>query len=1512
GGASRFYLLHRPRRFNANDRVWMGWERKRGKLAELAHLLRLGDPAAFSRVEGDLAHLPRCDYVITLDSDTLLPRDSARLMVATMAHPLNRPVHDPATGLVVRGYGILQPRVAISLASARRSWFARIFTGDPGIDPYTRAVSDVYQDLFGEGSYVGKGIYDVAAFERALAGRLPENRILSHDLLEGCHARAGLVSDVLLVEDQPTRYLVDQQRRHRWMRGDWQIAHWTLPWVRDGAGRRTRNPLSVLSRWKLFDNLRRSLVAPAAVALIAAAPFIAGPAWPWLALVVLMLAMPLLVALVTSWGSPGPDVPRGIVWMRAIEGLGKQLVQVAIGLAMLPFEAAQALDAVLRTWWRLIVSGRHLLEWRTSSEAERAHGDGIIGTWFGMRWAPALAIASATAAAVTHRPEFVLVAPLHALWFCAPTLAWWLSRAVGDRPVSLDHDERVFLRRAARRTWSFFEAFVNRGEHWLPPDNYQEHPTAVVAHRTSPTNIGLSLLANQAAWDFGWLPLRGVIQRTQGPLLTMDSLERYRGHFYNWYDTRTLKPLPPLYVSTVDSGNLAAHLLTARGGLLMLADQPLMRAAAYAGLADTLGLCATRLDALDDDGLRPVREDLRLALASLGQPQASLGQAVTLFADLAKRWAAIAAREAVRADAELARWADASARQASAWHEELTFFAPWIEAAAPREADWRAGLITAGELIELRAAYDRLDQGPTLRAIAALRETMLPALDRLLGGRASPAAGDGDNDRIFELRRRIVDAAVRAEQAIGALEELAQQCHDLADMDFAFLYDKGRDLFTIGFNVTDHRLDGSFYDLLASEARLASFLAIAQGQVRQEHWFSLGRMMTVSHGRPALLSWSGSMFEYLMPNLVMPTHADTVLDQTNRSAVERQIEYGRHRGVPWGISESGYHLTDVHLNYQYRAFGVPGMGLKRGLGEDLVIAPYASAMAVMIAPRAAVKNLQRLQAEGREGQYGFYEAIDYTPARLPRGATAAPVRSWMAHHQGMALLAIDAVINDWPMQRRFMSDPIFKSVDLLLQERVPHAVAPVFPHATESGAARRAVMISGDTLRVFTTPNPQAPEIDLLSNGRYHVLIGAAGGGASRWRDLMVLRWREDAVREAHGLFCYIRDRGTGQFWSNASMPTLRPTRHYEAIFTQARAEFRRRDHDLDAHTEIAVSPEDDVEIRRITVTNRSRETRTIEFTSFGEVAMAPLAADAAHPAFSNLFVQTQILHASQAIVCTRRPRQAGEKPPYLVHAMALHGVEDGTASFETDRSAFVGRWRSIAEPRAMDHEQLGGAEGSPLDPIISVRRCVRLEPDQSATIDLMLGMAETREAAVALIDKYRERRLADRVFDLAWTHGQVVLRQLNVSEPLAQAFAHIAGAIVHPTAHRRAGAAIIGQNRRGQNALWGYGISGDHPIVLLKVGDAEKLELVKQAVQAHAWWRSKGLVVDLVIMNEDPSVYRAALYDLIVGLVAAGPEAGLIDKPGGIFVRRADQIGEEDRILIQTLARVILTDSLG
>lgn len=1467
-----FFLFHRARAWNAREKKWMGYERKRGKLAALNAFLRGATDEMenqFSHVVGETGILSQVKYVITLDTDTQLPRDVARQLVGAMMHPLNRAHYDIQKRRVTEGYGILQPRVALSLPPQKRSMYSLLFGRETGFDPYTRTVSDVYQDLFSEGSFIGKGIYDLDIFEQALKGRFPENRILSHDLLEGCYARAALLTDVQLYEAYPASYIVDMSRRYRWIRGDWQLLRWLLPNVPLSEGKWERNPLSLLSRWKLFDNLRRSLTAPALLSLLMLGWFVLSPPWFWTVIVIVFMASQVLVSSAVDLVRKPDDMLFSQHVTTAMRAAGCDLAQTLFTLALLPYEAYRNLNAVVSTCWRLL-SGHKLLEWSTSNDSAARIGSGLAISSSRLRIAPFTAVATATCLFTWRAEALGTAAPILLLWLISPLLAWRISKPLQFKDVQLSGDQQRFLRKLARKTWAFFETFVGADDNWLPPDNYQEHPVERVAHRTSPTNIGLSLLANLSACDFGYIVPAELIERTEKAFESMHKLDRHRGHFYNWYDTQTLKCLPPAYVSTVDSGNLAASLITLRPGLLSLIETPILSARLLEGIVDTFEILSDATKTAS-----PILTDFQRKIESATEaPPTTLAAARTLLNELKSEAEKIATTPTARE--EVLFWSENLLKQCTSAHNHIVYLAPWTLVDGFDEILRNQSVIN-GEL--------------SLRALAGLE---LPSTNII--------------------RKQIALASDRATELISQIEKLARQAEEFARMEYDFLYDSQRHLLSIGFNVEQRRLDRSYYDLLASEARLCNFIAIAQRQLPQESWFALGRLLTASGGESALISWSGSMFEYLMPLLVMPNYENTLLDQTYKACVRRQIDYAAKRGVPWGISESGYFAVDLHLNYQYRAFGVPGLGLKRGLYEDLVVAPYASALALMVAPEEACLNLEKMAAEGFETRYGLYEAIDYTRSRLPHGKTYALVQSYMAHHQGMTILSLAHLLLDRRMQERFQSDPGIQATTLLLQERIPKSGS--FHTQSEELSGIRVTDGGAETpVRAFNSPNTAFPEVQLLSNSRYHVMMTNAGGGYSRWKDLALTRWTEDSTCDGSGSFCFVRDISSGEYWSSAYQPALKRPESYEAVFSDARIEYRRQDKGLVTHTEVVVSSEDDIELRRVRIANQSLTRRTIDVTSYSEVVLATPVSDALHPAFSKLFVQTEIVAARTAIICTRRPRSPQEEPVWMFHLMSVlpADIKSEQISFETDRSRFIGRGNTLQNADAMlSPSPLSGSQGSVLDPIVSIRYQITLEPEQEVTFNLVTGVGPVREAAMALVEKYSDPIMSERVFDLAWSHSQVLLRQLNATDADAQLYSRLASSIIYANPTMRAQASTLIENHRGQSGLWGYAISGDLPIVLAQIRDQSNIELVRQLVQAHAYWRLKGLAVDLVIWNEEQAGYRMKLQEQISGLIAAGTEANLLDRPGGIFVRAAEQISVEDRVLLLSVARAILSDGRG
>jgi cellobiose phosphorylase len=1463
GLPDRYILLHRRRLLDEVDHRWMGWERKRGKLEELNRLLRGQGETSFTVVTADAALLHRIRYVLTLDADTQLPREVVRRLVGTIAHPLNQAELDAEGTRVVRGYGVIQPRVGTTLASTSRSRFAHIHGGRAGIDPYTTAVSDVYQDLFAEGVYIGKALYDVDAFEAALRGRIPENRLLSHDLFEGLYARTALATDIELLDDQPSGYAVHAGRQHRWVRGDWQLASWLLPWVPRRGGGTARSDLSLVGRWKIFDNLRRSLLAPSLVALLLLAWLaLPGTAGLWTGVVALALATPLFARLATALVRPDDDA-----WSRSFFGtlwgdLRANSLQLLLATTLMLDQAWLMLDAIARTLYRVAV-GRNLLEWMTAGDAERrsARGGGGLSRrmWLGALAAVALGVGM-TLRSATALP---LALPVLFAWAIAPVVAAWISQPLAPRERPLSDANRVFLRRTARKTWRFFDVFVTAEDNWLPPDNYQEDPKGVIAHRTSPTNIGLYLLSTVAARDFGYVTLGELCERLENTLTSVDALDLHAGHVLNWYETTKLAALTPRYVSTVDSGNLAAHLWTLAQACRDLGERPIVGPSVLDAAVDAVTLFREALAAVRSravalpaglgaelDALEGELEDAR------GAPPADVRGWLTTLDALAGRAEPIAA------------WARVLPTRAADTDVEAAAY--WSDRVARGLGD------AAAELRELGAEREAR---PTLRSLALLEPD---------GGRAAA------------LLERLAALGVRATRRADG-------------MRFRMLYDEERKLFSIGYDVLAGRLDASYYDLLASEARLASLVAIAKGEVPQEHWFRLGRQLTAAADHRALLSWSGSMFEYLMPLLVTRTYERTLLDETYVAVVERQREYGGQRGVPWGISESAYNTLDLGLTYQYHAFGVPGLGLKPGLADELVVAPYASALASLVHPDHASKNLLALAREGLDGPYGFYDSIDYTPAHVPPGRRGVVVKAFMAHHQGMSLVALDNVLNGDPMQRRFHLDPRVRATELLLHERVPVVATLTQPRAADVAPVATQADEGVDAVEHVSTTTSPTPRAHLLAYGDFSILLTATGSGWMKWKGLDVTRWRDDAALDASGSFCYLRDLDSGAFWSAAYQPTLRRPDSYDAAFAADRITLHRRDGDIETLTEIVVSPENPAEVRRVTVTNHSDRPRRIELTTYAEVVLASRGADLAHPVFSNMFVETEAAAGHDAVLAMRRPRAPGDPTPWLVQVMAVEEGLVGALELETSRAAFVGRGRTLRSPLAMERRgPLAGTVGTVLDPVLCLRRVLELPAGARARLAVTTALASTRDEALALADRFHDPRAIARTFELAWTDARVELKHLGVSAVQAQRFQRLASAVLFPTAGLRAAPEVLARSARGKEGLWRYGISGDLPILLIRLDDSESPDLLREVLLAHEFWRLNGLTVDLVILNEEPNSYLQPQQEQTLKILRASPTQAPLDQPGGVFVRRADQMPEPDQVLLQATARAVLLSSQG
>jgi cyclic beta-1,2-glucan synthetase len=1533
GGGERFFLFHRKRIWNDSQQKWMGWERKRGKLEELNRFLRGDADTTFISVKGRSPETIRgVRYVLTLDADTRVPRGTVARLVGTMAHPLNQPKYSARQGRVIEGYSIVQPRITPTLPANRDgSLFQGIFSGPSGMDPYAFAVSDVYQDLFGEGTYTGKGIYDIDAFEQALDSKVQDNTLLSHDLLEGIFARAALASDIELFEEFPSHYAVSAARQHRWARGDWQL----LPWlfgkgsVSSRKGRHFSIPL--ISRWKMLDNLRRTLSAPALFLTLLLSWLIPGLSpLVWTGFAIAMIGIPPLMPFFAGLRPIRKGTSKRSHVRSVLADLFLALSQIGLTITCLAYQAWLMSDAILRTLVRLFVTRRNLLEWVTAAQAKHSADLEITGIFRQMIGGVLLALA-ACAIVVVVRPNALPVAtPFLILWALAPVFALRISlppRLTDIEPLS--SAEAHDLRLIARKTWRYFETFVTPEDHWLPPDNFQEDPKPVVAHRTSPTNIGLYLLSTIAARDFGWLGALDAVERIERTLGTMERMESFRGHFYNWYETLNLRPLEPKYVSSVDSGNLAGALIALGNGCRELVHQSLSGARMLTPLKDTIELLREPL--IGGGETRHSHTVTRRQLSNavdafeilLDAPPVGAMDWASLLAEL-KEGArtiddiaqALAQEQGDPQTSELRVWAAALRNCVESQARDIALVNPWARLRPKQASDLVERLLRqVPEWTNLHTVIRRM---PTPEGAPRYFQSVLDELavirDRLL---RDPSKNGELISRMDLLSDAISHCAAESAALVQRLVQVAQTADAIFfAMDFKFLFDGTKKLFAIGFRVADATLDPSCYDLLASEARLTSFIAIAKGDVPSSHWFRLGRFMTPVSRGSALVSWSGSMFEYLMPPLVMRSPEGSMLSQTYRQVVRRQIDYGDERAVPWGVSESAFNARDLNLTYQYSGFGVPGLGLKRGLSEDIVISPYATALAAMIFPSAALANFKRLAKAGGQGQYGFYEALDYTKSRLPEGEDVAVIHAFMAHHQGMSLVALANVLEDGMMRTRFHADPIVQATELLLQERTPRDVLVARPRAEEVSAVAKVRDVLPPVVRRFTTPDDATPRTQLLSNGNYTVMLTAAGSGYSRWRDIAITRWREDVTRDCWGTYFFLRDETSQTVWSAGYQPTGAGADSYEAEFYEDHAEYFRRDRSLNTKLEVIVSSEEDAEVRRVSITNLGARTRDIQVTSFAELSLISQAADVAHPAFANLFVETEFVADLGALLATRRKRSPDEPSVWVAHVLFVDGETVGEIEYETDRGRFLGRGHDVRNPVSIvDGKSLSRTVGSVLDPAISLRRTVRIEPGNTAHLVFTTIAAQSREQVLDLADRYRDARAFDRTLTLAWTHAQVQLHHLGIGSDEAQLFQRLANAVIYPEAPMRPTSDQLRRTDVDVSTLWSLGISGDLPIILAVIDNEEDVETIRQLLRAHEYWRMRQLSADLVILNEKPPSYNQDFQGSLEALVHGSqlrlsPDLG--NSRGRIFLVRADLISPQTRAQLQNFARVLIVGRRG
>lgn len=1435
----RFFFLNRKRLYNDSEGVYMGYERKRGKLMEFMALIRGSEKTTYNIISSDIESLKSAKYIITLDSDTFLPIGSAKKLIGAMGHILNTPYIEDE--VVVRGYSIMQPKVGVNLEDKHKTYFSEIFAGDAGVDAYSTASSDTYQDLFGEGIFTGKGILEIDTFYNVLKDEIPENRVLSHDLIEGIFTRCALLTDVEVIDGYPSSYLASALRLHRWVRGDWQIGSFAFS-----------KKISIISKWKIIDNLRRSLLAPSLLlGLIAILTVLSGA---------VQISVLLFLALITPLVFTVTDFV--VTPKNKLMGTFKTLKQILLILSFTPYQAWLMFDAIFRTIYRLVISKKNLLQWKTADRVEKSVKNTYM--WYYQKMWISVGIALVILLLSLDNSIEILIATLliSILWAIAPAIACRISKeevVIKDR---LELEDEEFLRESSRRIWAYYEDFVNEENNYLAPDNFQEKPFKGVAHRTSPTNIGMGLITNLTAYDLGYTSIGEVIYRLESILDGMRGLEKYNGHYLNWYDTKTKEALWPRYVSTVDSGNLLGYLWIIKETIRSISNDPIIREKEVLAIKDTYSLI--RKDEKEEfyDGLPDV-------------------------IDL-KDYKNILLDELKRVNDKLEKNEENQERDKKDKNEYY-----WIKK-LKRELETKIDF------------YDFIFDGIEKIVIDSFKSYKAPSLLQIIDLLEDIKNASGEDFK--EILNKKINKLKEFDERLKILASEIDSI--MEDMDFKFLYNENRGLFAIGYNVEEKSLGNSYYDLMASEARIASFLAIARGEVPRSHWYNLSRNMTKAFGQKSLVSWSGTMFEYFMPFQIMKDFKNTIWDLTYSSVVNAQKIYGEKKRIPWGISESAYYEFDVAQNYQYKAFGVPGIGLKRGLEQEIVVSPYSSIMTLPYDTKGSIENLKRLYDNKAYGRYGFIEAIDYSEEKAKD--EAKEVRCYMVHHLGMSLLALDNVLNNNILKERFHSIPEIKAVELLLKEKIPQNIT--FEREVDISSVNNKKLEKEDFIpRIFKGSKRENPEVLLLSNGSYSTMVTDSGSGYSKKDDMTVYRWKGDSTSDSSGMFFYIKNLNSNDYWSATYEPCKEDNDDYLVEFTLDKAKYERKDGNIKTNYEVTVACEDNVEIRKLSLKNTGEKLRTLEITSYLEVTLQSFEGDAVHPSFSNLFISTEYDEETKSLIGNRRPRAEGAVTHYIFHTIATNYDLNGDLTYETSRLNFIGRNRNLKSPEAMDNDApLQNTVGTVLDPIMSMRATITLNPGEEKQIYYLTGVGESKEEVLEIIRRYKEVPMIEKSADAYNYSNQLELKHIGIRSAQANIYQSLASYILYLHSGRKNREDYIRNISMNQESLWAYGISGDLPIILLVIEGEDDIDLLRQVINMHYYFRNKGIKSDLIIYNEEEISYEEPLQKNIISTVKNSLERENINKSGGIFIHNKSTMGEDIKNFIVGISKLFINSLEG
>ena len=1313
---TKFNFIYRKRMWNEGEEAYLGWERKRGLLNQFNEYIlgNISNPFKTNTIT-NVASMPPIKYIITLDADTDLVLNSAKELIGAMAHILNKPELNKSEDLVIAGHALIQPRIGIDLMSSIKSLYTKIYAGAGGVDVYANAISDIYQDNFEEGIFTGKGIYDLKIFSKILNNEIPENTILSHDLLEGSYLRCGLATDIMLMDGYPVGYNSSKSRLHRWIRGDWQIIIWLKDKIKNKRGEIKNNPLNILSKYKIFDNLVRSLLEVSSVLTIIYMCildyFYKIKIWPIITTVLIAVLTPTVIDVINKIVFKREGEKRQKTFNKTLSGINASLLRGLFTLATLPDKAYMSANAICKTLYRLKVSKKHMLEWVTAEEAEKMAKKDIKSYYINMAPNIILGILGILYIFINAKNPFsALIFVISLLWLIAPAIMCYISKEIvvnNKKELLVDKDKQYVLE-VGKRTWQFFKDYLVKENNYLPPDNYQEDRKPKAIKRTSSTNIGLALLAVISSYDLGYETQKNTLELLNKMIDTIYNLQKWNGHLYNWYNIETLEPLRPRYISSVDSGNFVGYLYVVKQFLIQNGQED------------------TRID----------------------------------------------------------------------------------------------------ELIE--------------------------------------------------------------------------------HTDFTKLYNEKMQLFSVGYNVEENMLTDSYYDLLASEARQTSLVAIAKKDIEQKHWYNLSRTLTVLNKYKGLISWSGTAFEYLMPNINIPKYPGSLLDESCKFLIMSQKEYNKKLKIPWGISESAFNLKDLNNNYQYKAFGIPWLGLKRGLADEIVVAPYASMMAIIDEPIEVLKNLKQLEKLGMYNKYGFYESIDYTPTRLRKNETKAIVKTYMAHHQGLILLSINNLMNNNIVQKRFVQNPEIEAVDILLQERMPENII-ITKEEKEKVEKIKYIDYENATQREITKINTKLNNVNVIGNDKYTIIMDQKGNGYSKYNNILINRYKYTDDEE-QGIFFFFKNIKTKRIWTSNYMNYLSKADKYVMCFTPDMNKITRQDGNIETITKISVAPTEPVEIRRIELVNHGIEDETIEITSFLEPLISEKEQDYAHRAFNKLFLEYEIIE--DTILIRRKSRDKSKSDMFLAVNLYAENEIIGETEFEVDKEKFYGR-EAIGLPKTVESSiPLGRNIGLTTEPIVAIKNTVKIKANEKVAFNLIMCVSESKEKVIELINKFTNSETIKRNIELAKVKVEAESRYLNIKGKEIDLCQKILGYLIFPNPLKR----IINKNKKVISAyvseLWKYGISGDLPILLVKVKDISDIEILKQVINVYEYLRVKNINIDLVIVDEEQHSYENYTREGIINIILNKNMGYLQNVRSGIFV--LNNLSKEEIQVLEFRANLVLDVSLG